>query len=154
MTHAVIDDMEEELSRERCLTRQARSTASLITFRTFIIVHSIASQDGSDVTDEECDELYIRLPMNDPAGDEADPNSVYVLPREQLRRSTREIRPRCPRFHSHRGVLRSQVLTLNVVTCDMPTLLSAAGVHPSRQHAVIRLTCAFLKKTGQLQRLC
>ncbi|KAG0709110.1 hypothetical protein GWK47_023925 [Chionoecetes opilio] len=59
----------------------------------------------------------------------------------------------CPRFHSHRVVLRSQLLTLNVATCDLPTLLAAAGVHPSRQHAVIRLTCAFLRKTGQLQRL-
>ncbi|KAG0719025.1 WD repeat-containing protein 5 [Chionoecetes opilio] len=56
-------------------------------------------------------------------------------------------------FHSHRVVLRSQLLTLNVATCDLPTLLAAAAVHPSRQHAVIRLTCAFLKKTGQLQRL-
>ncbi|KAG0728970.1 Exportin-6-B [Chionoecetes opilio] len=54
----------------------------------------------------------------------------------------------CPRFHSHRVVLRSQLLTLNVATCDLPTLLAAAVVHPSRQHAVIRLTCAFLRKTG------
>ncbi|KAG0716653.1 B9 domain-containing protein 1 [Chionoecetes opilio] len=59
----------------------------------------------------------------------------------------------CLRFHSHRVVLRSQLLTLNVATCDLPTLLAAAGVHPSRQHAVICLTCAFLRKTGQLQRL-
>ncbi|KAG0714287.1 Ribosome biogenesis protein WDR12 [Chionoecetes opilio] len=59
----------------------------------------------------------------------------------------------CPCFHSHRVVLNSQLLTLNVTTCDLPTLLAAAGVHPSRQHAVIRLTCAFLRKTGQLQRL-
>ncbi|KAG0698035.1 RNA-binding protein 7 [Chionoecetes opilio] len=60
----------------------------------------------------------------------------------------------CPRFHSHRVVhvvLRSQLLTLNVVTCDLPTLLAVAGVHPSQQHGVIRLTCAFLRKTGQLQ---
>ncbi|KAG0707258.1 hypothetical protein GWK47_024177 [Chionoecetes opilio] len=54
----------------------------------------------------------------------------------------------CPRFHSHRVVLRSQLLTLNLATCDLPTLLAAAGVHPSRQHAFICLTCAFLKKTA------
>ncbi|KAG0713226.1 hypothetical protein GWK47_016671 [Chionoecetes opilio] len=59
----------------------------------------------------------------------------------------------CPRFHSHRVVLQSQLLPLNVITCDLPTLLAAAGVHPSRQHVVIRLTCAFLRKTGQLPRL-
>ncbi|KAG0728227.1 hypothetical protein GWK47_032942 [Chionoecetes opilio] len=53
----------------------------------------------------------------------------------------------CTRFHSHRVVLRSQLLTLNVATCDLPNLLAEAGVHPSRQHAVIRLTCAFLRKT-------
>ncbi|KAG0713797.1 hypothetical protein GWK47_015388 [Chionoecetes opilio] len=60
-----------------------------------------------------------------------------------------------PCFHSHRVVLHSQLLTLNVATCDLPTLLEAAGVPPpppSWQHAVIRLTCAFLRKTGQLQR--
>ncbi|KAG0720575.1 putative aarF domain-containing protein kinase 1 [Chionoecetes opilio] len=60
---------------------------------------------------------------------------------------------KCPRFHSHRVVLHTQLLALNVAICDLPTLLAAAGVHPSRQHAVIRLTCAFLRKTGQLQRL-
>ncbi|KAG0716060.1 Serine/threonine-protein phosphatase 2A regulatory subunit delta isoform [Chionoecetes opilio] len=53
----------------------------------------------------------------------------------------------CPCFHSHRVMLCSQLLTLNVATCDLPTLLAAADVHPSRQHAVIRLTCAFLRKT-------
>ncbi|KAG0726957.1 Kinesin-like protein Klp61F [Chionoecetes opilio] len=56
----------------------------------------------------------------------------------------------CLRFHSHRVVLQSQLLALNVTTFDLPTLLAAAGVPPSRQHAVIRLTCAFLRKTGQL----
>ncbi|KAG0698537.1 hypothetical protein GWK47_026015 [Chionoecetes opilio] len=60
----------------------------------------------------------------------------------------------CPRFHSHRVVLRSQLLTLNVATCDLPTLLAAAGVHPSWQHAVIRLTCAFLRKTDVFLVLC
>ncbi|KAG0713272.1 hypothetical protein GWK47_016559 [Chionoecetes opilio] len=57
----------------------------------------------------------------------------------------------CPRFHSHRVVLHTQLIALNVNTFDLPTLLAAAGVPPSRQHAVIRLTCAFLRKTGQLQ---
>ncbi|KAG0721067.1 DNA repair protein RAD51 3 [Chionoecetes opilio] len=56
----------------------------------------------------------------------------------------------CRRFHSHRVVLHSQLLALNINTFDLPTLLAAAGVPPSRQHAVIRLTCAFLRKTGQL----
>ncbi|KAG0729444.1 Multidrug resistance-associated protein 7 [Chionoecetes opilio] len=60
---------------------------------------------------------------------------------------------KCPHFHSHRVVLQSQLLALNVTTCDLPTLLAAAGVPPSRQHAVIRLTCAFLRRTGQLPRL-
>ncbi|KAG0712626.1 Glycosylated lysosomal membrane protein [Chionoecetes opilio] len=59
--------------------------------------------------------------------------------------------PKCQRFHSHHVVLCSQLLTLNVATCDLPTLLAAAGVHPSRQHAVIRLTCAFLRKTDSLK---
>ncbi|KAG0697510.1 hypothetical protein GWK47_002997 [Chionoecetes opilio] len=54
---------------------------------------------------------------------------------------------KCPHFHSYRVVLRFQFLALNVATCDLPTLLAAAGVHPSRQHAVLRLTCAFLRKT-------
>ncbi|KAG0729689.1 NEDD8-conjugating enzyme Ubc12 [Chionoecetes opilio] len=52
-----------------------------------------------------------------------------------------------PRFHSHRVVLRSQLLALNITTFDLPTLLAAAGVRPSRQHDAIRPTCAFLRKT-------
>ncbi|KAG0725989.1 Zinc transporter ZIP1 [Chionoecetes opilio] len=56
----------------------------------------------------------------------------------------------CPRFHSNHVVLHSQLLTLNITTFDLPTLLAAACVPPSRQHAVICLTCAFLRKTGQL----
>ena len=59
----------------------------------------------------------------------------------------------CPRFHSQRVLLRSQLVALNVHTFDLPTLLAAAGVHPTQQHAVIRLTCAFLRKTDQLSRL-
>ncbi|KAG0715429.1 hypothetical protein GWK47_011944 [Chionoecetes opilio] len=59
----------------------------------------------------------------------------------------------CPRFHSHRQLLRGQLIALNV-TFDLPTLLAATAVHPSRRPAVIRLTCAFLrKKTNQLSRL-
>ena len=38
----------------------------------------------------------------------------------------------CPRFHSHRTTLRSQLLALGVNTFDLPTtLLAAAGVHLS-----------------------
>lgn len=59
----------------------------------------------------------------------------------------------CPRFHSYRVLLRSQLLALNVNTFDLPTLLAAAGIHPDTRPAVIRLTCAFLRKTGQLPRL-
>ncbi|KAG0713400.1 hypothetical protein GWK47_001861 [Chionoecetes opilio] len=59
----------------------------------------------------------------------------------------------CPRFHSHRQLLRGQLIALNVTTFDLPTLLAAAAVHPSQRPAVIRLTCAFLRKTNQLSRL-
>ncbi|KAG0706287.1 hypothetical protein GWK47_024368 [Chionoecetes opilio] len=101
--------MEEELSRESCLTKQSRSTASLVTFGTYVIVHSIASHDGSDVMDEECDELYIRLPMQDPAGDEADPDSGDVPPREQLRHSAKERKPRSSLLTLKRRVPRGYV---------------------------------------------
>ena len=43
----------------------------------------------------------------------------------------------CPRSYSHRILLRSQLLAQNIVTLDLPTLLGAVGVHPSRQSAVI-----------------
>ncbi|KAG0724160.1 Heparan-sulfate 6-O-sulfotransferase 2 [Chionoecetes opilio] len=59
----------------------------------------------------------------------------------------------CPRFHSHRQLLRGQLIALNVTTFDLPTLLAAAAVHPSQRPTVIRLTCAFLRKTNQLSRL-
>ncbi|XP_045101462.1 uncharacterized protein LOC123498421 [Portunus trituberculatus] len=59
----------------------------------------------------------------------------------------------CPRFHSHRVVLRDHLAALGVSTFDLPTLLAAAGVYSSHQAAVIRLTCVFLKKCGQLPRL-
>ncbi|XP_045115986.1 uncharacterized protein LOC123507278 [Portunus trituberculatus] len=58
----------------------------------------------------------------------------------------------CSRFHSQRVLLRAQLIALGVPTLDLPTLLAAAGVHPTK-HAVLRLTCVFLKKTGQLSRL-
>ncbi|XP_050709265.1 uncharacterized protein LOC126994066 [Eriocheir sinensis] len=61
--------------------------------------------------------------------------------------------PHCPRHHSQRVLFRHQLRALDVPTFDLLTLLAAAGVHPSRQEAVIRLTCAFLRKTGQLTRL-
>ncbi|MPC76869.1 hypothetical protein E2C01_071304 [Portunus trituberculatus] len=59
----------------------------------------------------------------------------------------------CPRFHSQRVLLQAQLIALGVPTLDLPTLLAAAGVHPTKQHAVLRLTCVFLKKSGQLSRL-
>ncbi|KAG0701037.1 hypothetical protein GWK47_025401 [Chionoecetes opilio] len=59
----------------------------------------------------------------------------------------------CPRFHSHRQLLRGHLIALNVTTFDLTTLLAAAAVHPSRRPAVLRLTCAFLSKTNQLSRL-
>ncbi|XP_050702334.1 uncharacterized protein LOC126988321 [Eriocheir sinensis] len=52
-----------------------------------------------------------------------------------------------------RVLLRHQLRALVLPTFDLPTLLAAAGVHPSRQEPVIRLTCAFLRKTGQLRGL-
>ncbi|XP_045104412.1 uncharacterized protein LOC123499945 [Portunus trituberculatus] len=59
----------------------------------------------------------------------------------------------CSRFHSHRVVLRDHLVALGVSTFDLPTLLTAAGVHSSHQAAVLRLTCVFLKKREQLPRL-
>ncbi|MPC83897.1 hypothetical protein E2C01_078618 [Portunus trituberculatus] len=58
-----------------------------------------------------------------------------------------------PRFHSQHIALCSWLSSLAIITLDMPTLLVASGVHPSRQPAVLRLTCTFLRKTGQLPRL-
>ncbi|XP_045136139.1 uncharacterized protein LOC123519049 [Portunus trituberculatus] len=59
----------------------------------------------------------------------------------------------CPHFYSQRVLLRAQLIALGVSTLDLPTLLAAAGVHPTKQHAVLRLTCVFVKKMGQLSRL-
>ncbi|MPC84295.1 hypothetical protein E2C01_079032 [Portunus trituberculatus] len=56
----------------------------------------------------------------------------------------------CPRFHSQHTVLRSRLSALAIATLDLPTLLVASGVHSSWQPAVLHLTCAFLRKTGQL----
>ena len=50
-------------------------------------------------------------------------------------------------------LLRSQLLALNINTFDLPTLLAAAGTPSDTRPAVICLTCAFLRKTGQLPRL-
>ncbi|MPC76085.1 hypothetical protein E2C01_070489 [Portunus trituberculatus] len=47
----------------------------------------------------------------------------------------------------------SLLSALAITTLDLPTLLAASGVHCSWQPAVLRLTCAFLRKTGQLPRL-
>ncbi|MPC66392.1 hypothetical protein E2C01_060539 [Portunus trituberculatus] len=55
-------------------------------------------------------------------------------------------------FNAHASTqhtaLRSQLSALAITTLDLPTLLVASGVHPSWQHAVLRLTCAFLTKAG------
>ncbi|MPD00635.1 hypothetical protein E2C01_096120 [Portunus trituberculatus] len=59
----------------------------------------------------------------------------------------------CPRFHSHCVVLQEQFRALGVTTFDLSTLLGATGIDLSRQSAVLHLTCAFLNKTNQLQRL-
>ncbi|MPD00491.1 hypothetical protein E2C01_095965 [Portunus trituberculatus] len=59
----------------------------------------------------------------------------------------------CPRLLSQHTALRSRLSALAIITLDLPTLLAASGVHPSWQPAVLRLTCAFLKKTSQLPRL-
>ncbi|MPC84490.1 hypothetical protein E2C01_079229 [Portunus trituberculatus] len=59
----------------------------------------------------------------------------------------------CPRFLSQHSALRSRLSALTITTLDLPTLLAASGIHPSWQPAVLCLTCAFLRKTGQLPRL-
>ncbi|MPC36232.1 hypothetical protein E2C01_029681 [Portunus trituberculatus] len=41
--------------------------------------------------------------------------------------------------YSHRTALRSQLFVLGITTFDLPTLLAASGVHPSRQPAVLRV---------------
>ena len=59
----------------------------------------------------------------------------------------------CPRHHSARVTLRAQLTSLGIQTFDLPTLLAATDVPPDRRDTVIRLTCAFLRKTNQLTRL-
>ncbi|MPC86084.1 hypothetical protein E2C01_080898 [Portunus trituberculatus] len=59
----------------------------------------------------------------------------------------------CLRFYSHHTALCSRLSALAITTLDLPTLLAASVVHPSRQPAVLSLTSAFLRKTGQLPRL-
>ncbi|MPD05228.1 hypothetical protein E2C01_100959 [Portunus trituberculatus] len=59
----------------------------------------------------------------------------------------------CPHLLSQQTALRSRLSALAITTLNPPTLQAASGVHPSRQPAVLRLTCAFLRKTGQLPRL-
>ncbi|MPC76416.1 hypothetical protein E2C01_070826 [Portunus trituberculatus] len=59
----------------------------------------------------------------------------------------------CPRFLSQHTALRSWLSALIITTLNLPSLLAASDVHPSWQPAVLHLTCAFLRKTGQLPRL-
>ncbi|MPC45241.1 hypothetical protein E2C01_038935 [Portunus trituberculatus] len=49
-----------------------------------------------------------------------------------------------------RTALRSRLSALAITTLDLPTLLAASGVHRSWQPVVLRLTCGFLRKTGEL----
>ncbi|MPC56791.1 hypothetical protein E2C01_050758 [Portunus trituberculatus] len=59
----------------------------------------------------------------------------------------------CPRFHSQHATLRIPALCPGHHTLDLLTLQAASGIHCSWQPAVLRLTCAFLRKTGQLPHL-
>ncbi|MPC92976.1 hypothetical protein E2C01_088091 [Portunus trituberculatus] len=54
---------------------------------------------------------------------------------------------------AHLHHLRLVLLSALAITFYLPTLLAASGVHLSWQPTVLRLTCAFLRKTGQLPRL-
>ncbi|KAG0727541.1 Leucine-rich PPR motif-containing protein, mitochondrial [Chionoecetes opilio] len=55
--------------------------------------------------------------------------------------------PQCPCFHSHRVVLRPQLLTLNVTTFDLPTLLTAAGLPPGGSMLSGRIVCIWAHDT-------
>ncbi|MPC40071.1 hypothetical protein E2C01_033623 [Portunus trituberculatus] len=59
----------------------------------------------------------------------------------------------CPRFHYHHTARRSRLSALTITTLNLPTPWRPQGVHPSQQPSVLRLTCAFLRKTSQLPRL-
>ncbi|MPC82123.1 hypothetical protein E2C01_076768 [Portunus trituberculatus] len=59
----------------------------------------------------------------------------------------------CPRLLSQHTALCFRLSVLAITTLNLPTLLAASGVHLSWQPAVLHLTCAFLRKTGQLPRL-
>ncbi|MPC51026.1 hypothetical protein E2C01_044863 [Portunus trituberculatus] len=52
----------------------------------------------------------------------------------------------CPRLLSQHSALRSRLSALAITTLNLLTLLAASGVHLSWQPAVLRLTCAFLRK--------
>ncbi|MPC62939.1 hypothetical protein E2C01_057030 [Portunus trituberculatus] len=56
-------------------------------------------------------------------------------------------------LHSHRTSLRFRLSALGITTLDFLTLLLASGIHPSGQLTVLRLTCAFFRKTSQLPHL-
>ncbi|MPC52441.1 hypothetical protein E2C01_046310 [Portunus trituberculatus] len=60
----------------------------------------------------------------------------------------------CPCLLSQHTALSSRLSALAITTLNLPILLAAsAGIHLSWQPAVLRLTCAFLRKTGQLPHL-
>ncbi|MPC80632.1 hypothetical protein E2C01_075216 [Portunus trituberculatus] len=58
--------------------------------------------------------------------------------------------PLSPSFHSHCNALCSWLSALGITTLNLPTLLAASSIHPSWKPAGHHLTCAFLRKTGQL----
>ncbi|MPC56035.1 hypothetical protein E2C01_049984 [Portunus trituberculatus] len=61
-------------------------------------------------------------------------------------------------FSAHASTLNtlhytSRLSALAITTLNLPTLLATLGIHRSWQPVVLRLTCAFLRKTSQLPRL-
>ena len=59
----------------------------------------------------------------------------------------------CPRFYTPRVLLRTHLHALNIHTFDLPTILAASDVPSPIRSTVILLTCAFLRRSGQLFRL-
>ncbi|MPC79139.1 hypothetical protein E2C01_073652 [Portunus trituberculatus] len=54
----------------------------------------------------------------------------------------------CPRLLSQHTALRSRLSILAITILNLPSLLADSGVHLSWQPAILRLTCAFLRRTG------
>ncbi|MPC75926.1 hypothetical protein E2C01_070326 [Portunus trituberculatus] len=58
--------------------------------------------------------------------------------------------PKIKTIHPSTYCITLPALRPAITTLNLPSFLVASGIHPSWQPAVLRLTCAFLKKTGQL----